>query len=395
MRNRAGLGLLTVSHVVNDLYQGAVPAIIPFLVLEYHYDYLAVAGITLAATFISSIAQPVFGMLTDRRRIPWLLTVGMLVAATGVAISGIAPSYALVWFAIALSGTGVAAYHPEAARAARLAAGTSAQGMSWFALGGNVGFALAPITMTPILLATGLRGTVLLILPAAATAVVVWPLLHRLVPETVGARVGDTGADQHDDWRSFIWLTGVVICRSILFFGMSSFLALHVINRFHQSVQIGSAALIVFTAAGAVSTIGGGWLADHFGRLPTIRWGYLIALAGLLGLVLAPTLAMTFAAAVVCGVGIYIPFSVHTTLGQEYLPNRLGTASGVTLGLAVSAGGVVAPALGALADAQGLNAALAALCALPVVALLASTRLPETHRARRRIPTAMRMNSGA
>jgi FSR family fosmidomycin resistance protein-like MFS transporter len=61
VHNRAGVGLLTFSHVVNDLYQGAVPAIIPFLVAEYHYNYLAVTGITLAATFISSVAQPASG----------------------------------------------------------------------------------------------------------------------------------------------------------------------------------------------------------------------------------------------------------------------------------------------------------------------------------------------
>jgi FSR family fosmidomycin resistance protein-like MFS transporter len=301
-----------------------------------------------------------------------------------VAISGIAPSYALVWLAIAVSGAGIAAYHPEASRAARLAAGASAQGMSWFALGGNVGFALAPVTVTPILLATGLHGTVLLILPAAVAAVIVWPLLRRLVPDTAGVRVIGASGNSNDDWRSFIWLTGVVICRSILFVGMSSFLALYVISHFHQSTEVGSAALVVFTAAGAVSTIAGGWLADRYGRLPTIRIGYLLALPGLLGLVVAPTLATAFVAAVVCGIGIYIPFSVHTTLGQEYLPNRLGTASGVTLGLAVSAGGIVAPALGALADAHGLGTALAALCAFPVVALLATTHLRETHRTRAR-----------
>ncbi|MFZ0877448.1 MAG: MFS transporter [Pseudonocardiaceae bacterium] len=389
VHNRAGVGLLTFSHVVNDLYQGAVPAIIPFLVAEYHYSYLAVTGITLAATFISSVAQPAFGMLTDRRPLPWLLVAGMLVAAAGVAISGIAPSYALVWLAIAVSGAGIAAYHPEASRAARLAAGASAQGMSWFALGGNVGFALAPVTVTPILLATGLHGTVLLILPAAVAAVIVWPLLHRLVPDTAGVRVIGVSGNSNDDWRSFIWLTGVVICRSILFVGMSSFLALYVISHFHQSTEVGSAALVVFTAAGAVSTIAGGWLADRYGRLPTIRIGYLLALPGLLGLVLAPTLATAFVAAVVCGIGIYIPFSVHTTLGQEYLPNRLGTASGVTLGLAVSAGGIVAPALGALADAHGLGTALAALCIFPVVALLATTHLRETHRTRTRAAAVM------
>lgn len=388
--SRAGVGLLTFSHVVNDLYQGAVPALIPFLMVEHHYSYLAITGITLAATFVSSVAQPAFGMLTDHRPLPWLLIVGMLVAAAGVAVSGIAPSYALVWLAIAVSGTGVAAYHPEASRAARLAAGASAQGMSWFALGGNIGFALAPVTVTPILLVTGLHGTVLLILPAAAAAVIVWPLLRRLVPDKADVRVVGVDGDARDDWRSFIRLTGVVICRSILFVGMSSFLALYVINHFHQSTEVGSAALIVFTTAGAMSTIAGGWLADRYGRLPTIRMGYLLALPGLLGLVLAPSLTIAFLAAVVCGIGIYIPFSVHTTLGQEYLPNRLGTASGVTLGLAVSAGGIVAPALGALADTHGLRTALAALCVFPITALLISTRLPETHRPRARVAAVAR-----
>jgi MFS transporter, FSR family, fosmidomycin resistance protein len=378
--SRAGVVLLTFSHVANDFYQGAVPAIIPFLVVVYHYNYLAVTGITLAATFISSVAQPAFGVLTDRHRLTWLPIVGMLVAAAGVALAGVAPTYALVWLAIALSGAGIAAYHPEAARAARLAAGTSAQGMSWFALGGNLGFALAPITITPILLRTGLHGTLLLFVPAAVAAVVVGRLLRRLVPNAPPAETGGAAEEQRDDWPSFLWLTLVVICRSILFFGMASFLALYLIKHFHQSTQVGATALTVFTLAGAVSTIAGGWLADRFGRVPTIRLGYALALPGVAGLVLAPNPGVVFAAAVLCGVGIYIPFSVQITLGQEYLPNRIGTASGVTLGLAVSAGGIFAPLFGVLADAHGLGAALAALGALPVVALLASTRLPETHR---------------
>ena len=42
--NRAGVALLTVSHVVDDLYQGAVPALLPFLVAERHYSYAAASG---------------------------------------------------------------------------------------------------------------------------------------------------------------------------------------------------------------------------------------------------------------------------------------------------------------------------------------------------------------
>ncbi|GAA2925249.1 hypothetical protein GCM10020221_21510 [Streptomyces thioluteus] len=65
-----------------------------------------------------------------------------------------------------------------------------------------------------------------------------------------------------------------------------------------------------------------------------------------------------------------MPFSLHVTLGQDYLPRHVGTASGVTLGLAISVGGVAGPAIGALADAASLQVALAPLIALPAVGWL-------------------------
>ncbi len=61
-----------------------------------------------------------------------------------------------------------------------------------------------------------------------------------------------------------------------------------------------------------------------------------------------------------------MPFSLHVTLGQDCLPRPMGTASGVTLGLTVSVGGLTAAALGALADATSLRTGLVP----PVVAWL-------------------------
>lgn len=376
---RAGVVTLTFSHVVDDLYQGAVPALIPFLAAAYHYDYLAISGITLAATLISSVAQPAFGLLNDHRQVRGLWVAGMVIAGLGVGLAGLSGQYALIWLAIALSGLGVAVYHPESARMVRTVGGTSARVMSWFALGGNLGFAIGPVVVTVILSRTGLHGTPLLMVPALAMAAIGWPLLHRR-----GSSSPDTGrraapaAEVNDDWRRFGWLTGVVVCRSVIFFGLSSFLELYVISRFHQSHAVASATLTTFSAAGALATIAGGWLADRYGRVRTIRTGYALALPGLIGLVLAPSLPVVVAAAVVCGLGIYLPFAVHTTLGQEYLPTRVGTASGVTLGLAVSAGGIASPLLGLLADKSGLTAALTTLVALPIAALAMSTRLADT-----------------
>jgi FSR family fosmidomycin resistance protein-like MFS transporter len=364
---------MTISHVVDDLYQGAVPAIIPFLISLRHYDYLAVAGITLAATFLSSVAQPVFGVLADRQRTTWLMPAGLVLAGGGIGLCGVVDNYAWTWSAVALSGLGVAAYHPEASRVARASARGSARGMSWFAVGGNVGFALGPVVVTPALLGFGLSFTPILAAPAILSALAL-VVRRRGARPTGGGGTAPAGSDQ---WRPFAWLTAAVICRSICFFGVSSFLAAYVTRNLGGSAVAGSTALTVLLAVGAAGTLLGGWLADRYGRLMPVRLGYTLTGPGLLGVLLSPSPPSAIASAALLGIGLYLPFSVHVTLGQEYLPNRVGTASGVTLGLAVSVGGIFSPALGALADRTSIATAMATLFVLPVVALSISTRLPE------------------
>src|SRR5580700_10364301 len=358
------LALLAATHSVDDLYQGAVPALLPFLAIERHYTYVGLTGITLAATFLSSAVQPAFGVITDRRRMGWLIAAGLLVAGIGVGLSGLGDSYVITWLAIALSGVGVAAYHPEATRTARGVAGNSTQAMSWFSVGGNLGIALGPVLVTPVLLVTGLRGTPLLVIPAIGMAALLavrrpW----RQAQEADRARQSRRAA--------------VVTARSIAYFGVASLLALFVIRRFHEPTAVGSAALTTFVAAGAVGSLTGGWLADRWRRLATVRLGYACAIPALILLAAAPDVEVAFAAAILSGLALYLPFAVQVTLGQDYLPNRIGTASGVTLGLAISFGGLAAPLFGFLADRYGLAVALAALVALPVLSFAFAAPLRE------------------
>ena len=74
---------------------------------------------------------------------------------------------------------------------------------------------------------------------------------------------------------------------------------------------------------------------------------------------------------------LYVPFSLQVTLGQDYLPSRVGTASGVTLGLTVSVGGLISPLLGHLADSTTLQTALTPLIAMPALSCLLFRALPE------------------
>ena len=136
--DRARVALIAISHAVDDIYQGAVPALLPFFVADRHYSYAAATGLVFALTAFSSVIQPVFGALTDRHYLFWLVPVGLSIAGIGVALSGLTPNYPLTFLVIALAGIGVAAFHPEAARAARAASGDNWQAMSLFSAGGNV-----------------------------------------------------------------------------------------------------------------------------------------------------------------------------------------------------------------------------------------------------------------
>jgi FSR family fosmidomycin resistance protein-like MFS transporter len=375
--NRRGVGLMSAAHVVDDLYQGVVPALLPFFVLERHYSYAAVAGLTLAATVLSSVAQPFFGWWTDRRPRRWMIPAGIVTAGIGVGLAGLWSNYLLTWTVLALSGLGVAAFHPEAARAARQAAGNSNRAMSVFALGGNAGFALGSLLATLVLLAGGLGATWLLVLPAALMALLLVSRLNRVLDGRIGQRRTHTMPSGNDDWPAFLRLTAVVVVRSILFFGLSSFLALYFIGQLGASPGQGGLALTVFLVAGACGTLLGGWVADRSGRLVSIRIGFALAVPGLLGLVLAGNQLIALVFVVVTAIGTFMPFSVFVVLGQDYLPNRIGTASGVTVGLAVSVGGLFSPVFGWLADSSGLRFTLGAFIVLPILALLLSLLMHE------------------
>ena len=58
--------------------------------------------------------------------------------------------------------------------------------------------------------------------------------------------------------------------------------------------------------------------------------------------------------------------SLNNTLGQKYLPNRVGFSSGVTLGVAVAIGGGAAPIIGKIGDLYGIWYSLASIAFLPV-----------------------------
>lgn len=373
-RNKS-IVLLSVGHACVDVYQGAVAALVPFFVAERAYTYAAASGIVLAASMLSSVAQPFFGALTDRHPIPWLLPVSTVLGGLGVALSGISGSYALTLLFVALSGIGVAAYHPESARVARVAGKGSHSSMGWFSLGGNVGFAVAPLLVTVVIATGGLRFSPLLILPALAGSVLTLPVL-RALENAPRAEDGRGAAQGQDDWFSFVRLSLAVVCRSIAFVGLSTFIAIHAREQTGGGTAAGTAALFVLYLGGAVGTVVGSTLAHRWDRVTVVSMSYLITVGAVAGVVFVPGPAI-YLFVMLTSIGLYVPFSLQVTLAQDYLPTRVGTASGITLGLMVSVGGLTSPLIGSIADATSLRTALAPLILMPALSWLLFRTLPE------------------
>ncbi|MGV9926221.1 MFS transporter [Nocardia rhamnosiphila] len=372
-----------VAHAVDDFYQGLIPASIPFFVLERGYSYVAASGLALAAALGSSLPQPLLGVLADRRPVLWLAPAGLLVAGAGAGLAGLAPAYPVVWLLILVSGIGIAAFHPAAGRDARRAAGDSTVAMSLFAAGGSVGFFLAPALATPLLSALGIGATALFVPPAVLTAFVLWRHQTRRTAHLPTADI-TTGRDR---WGPFLVLTVVAVVRSVLFLGLNTFIALYWIGYLGADRVLGGVALTTFLVGGVVGTVSGGRIADRIGMRATVRLGGAVAVPALVALRLCgdPQLALVLVA--LAGVAANLPFAVLVKLGQDYLPARPGTAAGVTLGIAVSAGGLFMPVLGGIADRHGPQAVLTVLCVVPALAAALAFALPPAdgadHRGRR------------
>jgi MFS transporter, FSR family, fosmidomycin resistance protein len=375
--DRRALASLSAGHLASDFCQGAVPALVPFFIARRGYSYSDATAIVLAATIGSALVQPLFGVWADRARIPWLMPAGLALGGTGIALAGVTPSFELTLAAIALSGLGVAAFHPEAARLAGSVPGERrATAMSHFSVGGNAGFALGPLLTTPVVLAFGLEGSVALAaLPFAAAVLMLVerPRLARLRvthEHTAGREPGTAG-----EWGAFTRLGLVVSLRSAVYFGLQAFVPVWFARQLDTSETAGNAALTVMLAAGAAGTLLGGRLADRVGRRPVVV-GSSALLVPLLGAFLTADAAAATLLLAAIGFVAIANFSVTVVMGQEYLPSRAGLASGVTLGLAIGIGGLGAAALGLVADGAGLPAAMTVIAILPVPMLALALTLP-------------------
>jgi MFS transporter, FSR family, fosmidomycin resistance protein len=372
------LSLLALGHMVVDINQGSLALILPFLKDALRLSYTATGFIVLMANITSSIIQPLFGFLADKTARRWLLPVSVFLSSLGLALTGLAPSYAVVLALVMITGFGVAAYHPEGYRTATAVAGArKATGVSVFSTGGNIGIALGPPLVTALLTTFGLAGSLGMLVPGVLVAgllLAVLPSLSAPAPSAARAQAGRTGAETMVGAMALLIL--VVAIRSWTQLGFTTFLPFYWKEVLHGDPRLVGTLLAVFLGAGVVGTLVAGPIADRVGIRRYVVSVFLLAVPLAVAFLFVQGV-LVFVLLGLLGFVLVSTFTVSVVLGQAYLPKNPGMASGLIVGFAIGAGGLGASALGWVADHWGLTRALWISALMPLVGFLVALGLPE------------------
>jgi FSR family fosmidomycin resistance protein-like MFS transporter len=366
--------VLSFGHLATDMYQSALPAILPLLKAKLLLSYTMAGILLLASNITSSVIQPVFGYLSDQKEKAFLLPAGCLCAGLALSLLSIPNHYEIVFLLVIFSGLGIASYHPEGFKTARSFTGEKmATGMSVFTVGGNLGLALGPLAATFITAYFGFDYLPLMLVFSLAFLALLassWRLLAPARPRSV-ARGGSHVSPPKAAYVSVGLTVAAVIMRSWTVAGLMAYIPFYYTD-FEKGDPLYAGTLVsVFLLGGAIGTLIGAPLAD--------RWGhnrYLILSLALTSLLL-PLIFVThglmlFVTLGAVGMALISSFTVTMIMGQELLPNNLGIASGLMAGFAIGTGGIGVTLLGMVADRFGVPAALQSIMLLPVIGLLIS-----------------------
>jgi len=375
------LAAISVSHLLNDTIQSILPAIYPFLKSAFALSFTQIGLMTLAMMLTASLLQPLVGIYTDRRPMPYSLVIGMGFSLAGLMLLSFAASFALLLVAAGLLGVGSSVFHPESSRVARMASGgRHGLAQSLFQVGGHVGSAIGPLIGAFLIVPRGQSSIVWCSLLAIAAMVVLsrvgdWSATRMSrAPQSRAGSLASThpgGISRRRVGWSLAILAALIFSKYFYLASLNSYYTFYLMSKFHVSVRTAQIDLFVFLGAVAAGTILGGPLGDRFGRKVVI-WGSILGVLPFTLLLPHANLLWTSILTVLIGLILASAFSAIVVFAQELVPGRVGLISGVFFGFAFGMAGLGAAALGRLADAVGIEAVYRLCAFLPAIGLLAA-----------------------
>ncbi|MCL6705383.1 MFS transporter [Pseudomonas sp. R2.Fl] len=366
---------ISFCHMLNDTMQSLIPALYPMIKESYALDFTRIGLLGFVFQVTASLLQPLVGMYTDKRPLPYSLAAGMACTLTGLILLAYAHSYWVLLVGASVVGLGSSIFHPEASRVARLASGgRHGLAQSLFQVGGNFGTAIGPLLAAFIVLPRGQQSVAWFAAIALVGMTILWRVgrwyaEHRVAHGRRAAAAPTIHLTRNKVLLSIGVLALLVFSKHLYMTSLSSYYTFYMIERFDISVQQAQILLFVFLGAVAVGTVAGGPMADWFGTKFVIWFSILGSLPFTLVLPYAGY-TLTIVLTVVIGFILASAFSAIVVFAQELVPGRVGMIAGLFFGLAFGVGGIGAAVLGMIADSHGIETVYRICSYLPLLGLL-------------------------
>ncbi len=381
------LFIISICHLLNDTLQSVVPAMFPILEKNLNLNFTQLGVIAAVLNIVSSIFQPIVGWYADKKSLPYILPIGLACSLIGMLLLALVPSYGWIICSVIFVGIGSAVFHPEGSRVVHLAAG-SQRGLaqSIYQVGGNSGQALAPVITALILVPLGQIGAIWFT-SVAAIAVILLVYIARWYSNQLKYSVQKQkpkSQKQANISRPIWFALGIVLfvlfARSWYISCMTNFYTFYIIKNYHLSIRDSQVFLFAFLISGAVGTFFGGPLADKYGKKNIILFS-LVGSAPLALILPHVGPVSAFILLLFTGFIMMASFSVSVVYAQELVPSKIGTMSGLTVGLIFGMGAVSSVLMGKVADLIGITMTITIVGFLPLLGLL-SFFLPSDSRLR-------------
>ena len=375
---------LAIGHLVTDMQAGALPIVLPHLKELFSLSYAQMATIVLTQNITSSVIQPVFGYITDKRSLPALLPYCAALAGAGFAAVGWVSSYVFLLLTVIIIGVSSASYHPQASKTVNFLSdeNSKAQNMGLFSLGGNAGMAAGSMMMTFLIgMSGGLHNTMYFVLPG----ILVFCFMMHYMPEYKRVNLEHSlkraaakakGNAEKLSYFGLVMVLFFIFMRSTIHTGISTYLPLFFMKFRDAEPVFASLLVTVFLLGGVAGTYIGAVLSDKLGARAIIIGSMFLSIPPIWALDKVST-EFTIVTAVALA-GFFIIGSNATTivLAQTMLPNNVGMAAGLTIGFSVGLGGLGVTILGVMADNYGLPFVIQLLTWLSVGATLMTVKIP-------------------
>ena len=373
------LFIIGLCHLLNDAIQAVVPAMFPILEKSMGLSFTQLGIIAFSLNMVSSVMQPVVGFYTDKKPMPFALPIGLTFTLIGILGLGFAGNFALIVLSVIFIGLGSAVFHPEGSRVAYMAAG-SRRGLaqSIYQVGGNTGQALAPVITALVLVPLGQIGASWFTIVAAIAVVLLiyianWYQQRLLVAPRINKKALNKEKSpglSKEVKNTLALILLLIFARTWYTSGITNFYTFFAIKEYGLSIKESQVFLFAFLVSGAVGTFFGGPLSDRFGKKTIISFSMLATVPfSILIPHVSPALAFFFL--VLTGFILMTSFSVTVVYAQELVPGKIGTMSGLTVGLAFGMGAIGSVGLGSIADWIGLQSMITWLGVLPLLGLIA------------------------